>query len=60
MLEFGGQIFGGTNMQKPLLSWIDEQAGINAFLTGEVDSLPLGNPIGVTTDSLRAQNKIVC
>ncbi|WP_164509880.1 helix-turn-helix domain-containing protein [Lacticaseibacillus porcinae] len=42
-------------MEKPLLSWIDEQAGINAFLTGEVDSLPLGNPIGVTTDSLRAQ-----
>lgn len=42
-------------MEKPLLSWIDEQAGIQAFLTGEATTLPLGNPIGVTTDSLRAQ-----
>lgn len=42
-------------MEKSLLSWIDEQAGIKAFLTGEAMSLPLGNPIGVTTTSLRAK-----
>lgn len=42
-------------MKQPLLAWIDEEAGIKAFLSGEVSSLPLGNPIGITTDTFRAQ-----
>lgn len=42
-------------MAKPLLSWVDEHAGMQAFLCGEVTDLPAGNPIGITADTLRGK-----